>query len=85
MEREEFMGRLQDKVAIVSGAGRGLGRGYARELAREGASVVIAELDPITANDIQICVTNQTDIHGINASNPKWTYRAFRIWRVHSR
>jgi len=43
------MGKLKDKVALVTGAGRGLGRGIALELAREGAAVVIAELDPITA------------------------------------
>jgi NAD(P)-dependent dehydrogenase (short-subunit alcohol dehydrogenase family) len=39
------MGRLQNKVAIVSGAGRGLGRGIALALAREGAAICIAELD----------------------------------------
>jgi NAD(P)-dependent dehydrogenase (short-subunit alcohol dehydrogenase family) len=43
------MGRLEDKVALVTGAGRGIGRGIALELAREGAAVVIAELDPDTA------------------------------------
>ncbi len=43
------MGRLENKVAVVTGAGRGLGRGIALELAREGAAVVIAELDPKSA------------------------------------
>jgi NAD(P)-dependent dehydrogenase (short-subunit alcohol dehydrogenase family) len=43
------MGRLEEKVAIVTGGGRGLGRGIALELAREGAGVVIAEIDPATA------------------------------------
>jgi NAD(P)-dependent dehydrogenase (short-subunit alcohol dehydrogenase family) len=40
------MGRLEGKVALVSGAGRGIGRGIALELAREGAAVVVAEIDP---------------------------------------
>jgi len=39
------MKRLQDKVAIVTGAGHGIGKYYAEKLASEGAKVVIAELD----------------------------------------
>jgi len=37
--------RLQDKVAVITGAGHGIGRAYARRFAEEGAQVVIAELD----------------------------------------
>jgi len=40
------MGRLQDRVCIVTGAGRGIGRGVARRFAREGAHVLVAERDP---------------------------------------
>ncbi len=36
--------RLKDKVAIVTGAARGLGRSYAMRLAKEGAKVVVADL-----------------------------------------
>jgi 3-oxoacyl-[acyl-carrier protein] reductase len=39
------MGPLDNKVAIVSGSGRGIGREIALKLASEGASVVVNDLD----------------------------------------
>jgi NAD(P)-dependent dehydrogenase (short-subunit alcohol dehydrogenase family) len=41
---------MQDKVAIVTGAGRGIGRGEAIELAQQGAAVVVGEVDEDVAD-----------------------------------
>ena len=38
------MERLKDKVAVVTGAGRGVGRGIAMAMASEGAKVVVNDL-----------------------------------------
>jgi 3-oxoacyl-[acyl-carrier protein] reductase/2-hydroxycyclohexanecarboxyl-CoA dehydrogenase len=37
--------KLQGKIAIVTGSGRGLGKGIAQKLAQEGAIVVISDMD----------------------------------------
>ena len=42
--RGENGSRLEGKVAVVTGAGRGIGRGIARLLAREGASIVVNDI-----------------------------------------
>ena len=38
-------GRLADRVAVVTGAAKGIGEGIARAFAKEGAKVVVADLD----------------------------------------
>jgi NAD(P)-dependent dehydrogenase (short-subunit alcohol dehydrogenase family) len=43
------MPRLENRIALVTGGGRGIGRGIALAMAKEGADVAIAELDGETA------------------------------------
>ena len=50
------MGRLDNKVAIISGAGKGQGAFEAALFASEGAKVVLADLD------IESCESNALDI-----------------------
>ena len=39
------MGRLDDKVAIITGRGQGIGLAYAERFLAEGAKVVVAEIE----------------------------------------
>jgi 2-hydroxycyclohexanecarboxyl-CoA dehydrogenase len=45
------MGRLEDKIAIVTGGGQGIGRAIAGKLAAERASVVVTDLDEASAKE----------------------------------
>ena len=48
---------LSNKVAVVSGAGRGLGRAYAVALAAAGAAVVVNDVDEAAANETVDLIT----------------------------
>ena len=45
------MGRLNDRVAIITGSGRGIGRATALRFAEEGAAIVVNDLDADPAEE----------------------------------
>lgn len=46
------IGRLEGKIAIVTGGGSGIGEATARLMAREGAAVVVADIDRAAAERV---------------------------------
>ncbi len=60
------MGRLDGKIAIVTGAGQGIGRAIAGKLATEGGTVVVTDLDEAsataTAAELPGAVALRTDV-----------------------
>ncbi|MEA2460473.1 MAG: hypothetical protein QOH90_650 [Actinomycetota bacterium] len=61
------MGLLDGKVAIVTGAGRGIGREHALALAKEGAKIVVNDLGGSTAGEGQDATPAQSVADEIKA------------------
>ena len=52
------MGLIDGKVAIITGAGRGIGSATAKMFGAEGASVVVSDLDPAPAEETAAAIRN---------------------------
>ena len=81
-------GRLQDRVAIVTGAGDGIGEGVARRFAAEGARVLVAEIDADRGVTVAESLTREfgaeavairTDV-AVRADVERMVERALEAW-----
>jgi NAD(P)-dependent dehydrogenase (short-subunit alcohol dehydrogenase family) len=62
--------RLQDRVAVITGAGSGIGRAMSLLFAREGARVLAADLDGAAAEETAAQVGAQCVAMRVDASQP---------------
>jgi NAD(P)-dependent dehydrogenase (short-subunit alcohol dehydrogenase family) len=68
------MGRLQDRVAVITGAGSGIGLASARRLHSEGAKIVVADVDETAGKAVaeeldglfvQVDVTDEAQVEAL--------------------
>ncbi|WER50904.1 SDR family oxidoreductase [Cupriavidus sp. WKF15] len=84
------MNKLQDRVALVTGAGQGLGSAIARAMAREGARLVICDINIETLEDTRAaieaegvpCLALRCDVSDVAAVDAMFVQAAERFGAV---
>ena len=61
--------RLQNKIAVITGAGSGFGEGIARRFAAEGAKVVVADINEANGKRVAADIGKQAVFAHVDVSN----------------
>ncbi len=61
--------RLQNKIAVITGAGSGFGEGIARRFAAEGAKVVVADINEANGKRVATDIGKQAVFAHVDVSN----------------
>jgi Short-chain alcohol dehydrogenase of unknown specificity len=79
------MGKLDDKIAVVTGAGAGIGRAIAGKLAAEGATVVVTDLDEASATETAAALPGAVPLRVDVTDRDAVAAMAERVARDHGR
>lgn len=80
------MNRLQDKVALITGAAHGMGAATARMFAREGATVIIADLHESDGHALARELGSGTSFHRLDVSiESEWQAVVAAVMARHGR